>query len=120
MSDTAIKEVRVANGAEAFLEQIRAEGNVRYLFANTGTDHGPLIEALAKSAGVEGPGPQVILSPHELPAVSMAHGYYNITHHPQVVLVHTLPGLANSLGGIINAYSSILASCSFFTAACSL
>ncbi len=106
MSETAIKEVRVANGAEAFLEQIRAEGNVRYLFANTGTDHGPLIEALAKSAGVEGPGPQVILSPHELPAVSMAHGYYNIIHHPRVVLVHTLPGLANSLGGIINAYSS--------------
>ena len=40
----------VSSGAEAFLEQVRALGVVRYLFANTGTDHGPLIEALAKTA----------------------------------------------------------------------
>jgi acetolactate synthase-1/2/3 large subunit len=39
-------------------------------------------------------------------AVSMAHGYYNVTHKPQMVLVHTLPGTANALGGILNANSS--------------
>jgi acetolactate synthase-1/2/3 large subunit len=44
--------------------------------------------------------------PHELAAVSMAHGYYNVTQKPQMVLVHTLPGTANALGGIINAHSS--------------
>lgn len=106
MREKSIEEIPVANGAEAFLEQIRADGNVRFLFANTGTDHGPIIEALAKSEGVEGPGPRTILVPHELSAVSMAHGYYNVSHHPQVVLVHTLPGTANALGGVINACSS--------------
>jgi acetolactate synthase-1/2/3 large subunit len=36
----------------------------------------------------------------------MAHGYYNVTQKPQMVLVHTLPGTANALGGIINAQSA--------------
>jgi acetolactate synthase-1/2/3 large subunit len=36
----------------------------------------------------------------------MAHGYYNVTQYPQMVLVHTLPGTANALGGLINANSS--------------
>ena len=98
--------VRVSSGAEAFLEQVRALGVVRYLFANTGTDHGPLIEALAKSAKEDPNDIQPIVVPHELAAVSMAHGYYNVTQKPQMVLVHTLPGTANALGGIINANSS--------------
>jgi acetolactate synthase I/II/III large subunit len=98
--------VPVSSGAEAFLEQVRALGVVRYLFANTGTDHGPLIEALAKSAKEDPNDIQPIVVPHELAAVSMAHGYYNVTQKPQMVLVHTLPGTANALGGIINANSS--------------
>ena len=97
--------VRVSTGAEAFLEQVRALGVVRYLFANTGTDHGPLIEALAKTAKEDPHDIQPIVVPHELAAVSMAHGYYNVTQKPQMVLVHTLPGTANALGGIINANS---------------
>src|SRR5580765_7380474 len=98
--------VRVSTGAEAFLEQVRALGVVRYLFANTGTDHGPLIEALAKTAKEDPNDIQPIVVPHELAAVSMAHGYYNVTQQPQMVLVHTLPGTANALGGILNAQSS--------------
>ena len=98
--------VPVSSGAEAFLEQVRALGVVRYLFANTGTDHGPLIEALAKTAKEDPNDIQPIVVPHELAAVSMAHGYYNVTQKPQMVLVHTLPGTANALGGIINANSS--------------
>jgi acetolactate synthase-1/2/3 large subunit len=98
--------IPVSSGAEAFLEQVRALGVVRYLFANTGTDHGPLIEALAKTAKEDPNDIQPIVVPHELAAVSMAHGYYNVTQKPQMVLVHTLPGTANALGGIINANSS--------------
>src|SRR5262245_10645915 len=98
--------IPVITGAEAFLEQVRALGVVRYLFANTGTDHGPLIEALAKTAREDPNDFQPIVVPHELAAVSMAHGYYNVTQKPQMVLVHTLPGTANALGGIINANSS--------------
>jgi acetolactate synthase-1/2/3 large subunit len=105
MADTT-KTTAVTTGAEAFLAQAQALGCVRYLFANTGTDHGPLIEALAKMAKEDPRDIQPVVVPHELAAVSMAHGYYNVTHNPQMVLVHTLPGTANALGGLINANSS--------------
>jgi acetolactate synthase-1/2/3 large subunit len=101
-----VKSVTVSTGAEAFLAQVRALGAIRYLFANTGTDHGPIIEALAKTAHEDPNDLQPIVVPHELAAVSMAHGYYNVTQKPQMVLVHTLPGTANALGGIINAQSA--------------
>jgi acetolactate synthase-1/2/3 large subunit len=106
MGDKTAASIPVTSGAEAFLEQVRALGVVRYLFANTGTDHGPLIEALAKSATEDPNDIQPVVVPHELAAVSMAHGYYNVTQRPQMVLVHTLPGTANALGGIINAQSA--------------
>jgi acetolactate synthase-1/2/3 large subunit len=95
----------MTTGAELFLDQVRALG-VRYLFANTGTDHGPIIEALAKTAKEDPTDLQPIVVPHEIAAVSMAHGYYNVTEKPQMVLVHTLPGTANALGGILNAQSA--------------
>src|ERR671919_2641599 len=104
MADTSATSIPVSNGAEAFLAQVRALG-VRYLFANTGTDHGPIIEALARTAKEDPNDIQPIVVPHEIAAVSMAHGYYNVTQRPQMVLVHTLPGTANALGGIINAQS---------------
>jgi acetolactate synthase-1/2/3 large subunit len=84
---------------------MKALGSVRYMFANTGTDHGPLIEAMAKTAKEDPRDIQPIVVPHEMAAVSMAHGYYNVTQKPQMVLVHTLPGTANALGGVINAAS---------------
>jgi acetolactate synthase-1/2/3 large subunit len=102
---TPNKTVPVSTGAEAFLAQMRALGSVRYMFANTGTDHGPLIEAMARTAGEDPRDIRPIVVPHEQAAVSMAHGYYNVTQQPQMVLVHTLPGTANALGGIINAAS---------------
>jgi acetolactate synthase-1/2/3 large subunit len=106
MAAKSATTIPVSTGAEAFLEQIKALGVVRYMFANTGTDHGPLIEAMAKSGGEDPRGIRPIVVPHEMAAVSMAHGYYNVTHKPQMVLVHTLPGTANALGGILNANSS--------------
>ena len=103
---TPNKTVPVSTGAEAFLAQMRALGSVRYMFANTGTDHGPLIEAMARTAGEDPRDIRPIVVPHEQAAVSMAHGYYNVTQEPQMVLVHTLPGTANALGGVINAASA--------------
>ena len=106
MAEQSAKTIPVSTGAEAFLEQVRALGVVRYMFANTGTDHGPIIEALAKGGGEDPRGIRPIVVPHEMAAVSMAHGYYCVTQKPQMVLVHTLPGTANALGGILNANSS--------------
>src|SRR5947199_10324798 len=105
MAEKSAMSIPVTNGAEAFLEQVRGLKTVRYLFANTGTDHGPLIEAMARTAKEDPRDIQPIVVPHEMAAVSMAHGYYNVTQKPQMVLVHTLPGTANALGGIINAAS---------------
>ena len=70
--------IAVSNGAEAFLAQIKALGSVRYMFANTGTDHGPLIEAMAKTAREDPRDIQPIVVPHEQAAVSMAHGSSNV------------------------------------------
>jgi acetolactate synthase-1/2/3 large subunit len=105
MAAKSTTNVPVSSGAEAFLAQMKALGSVRYMFANTGTDHGPLIEAMAKTAKEDPRDIQPIVVPHEMAAVSMAHGYYNVTQKPQMVLVHTLPGTANALGGVINAAS---------------
>ncbi len=105
MAEKSPKTIPVSSGAEAFLAQMKELGSVRYMFANTGTDHGPLIEAMAKTAKEDPRDIQPIVVPHEQAAVSMAHGYYNVTQKPQMVLVHTLPGTANALGGIINAAS---------------
>src|SRR3970040_2511849 len=106
MAEKNTTTIPVSTGYEAYLEQVRALGVVRYMFATTGTDHGPLIEAMAKGGGEDPRGIRPIVVPHEMAAVSMAHGYYNVTQKPQMVLVHTLPGTANALGGIINAHSS--------------
>ena len=106
MAEKSAMSIPVTNGAEAFLEQVRGLKTVRYMFANTGTDHGPIIEALAKTAKEDPTDIQPIVVPHEMAAVSMAHGYYNVTHKLQMVLVHTLPGTCNALGGILNAQSS--------------
>ena len=98
MANSTTATVSVSTGAEAFLEQMKALGAVRYMFANTGTDHGPLIEALAQTEKDGRCDIQLVTVPHEMAAVSMAHGYYNVTQEPQMVLVHTLPGTANALG----------------------
>src|SRR5215510_3395923 len=103
---TPNRTIPAGTGAEAFLAQMQALGSVRYMFANTGTDHGPIIEAMARTAGEDPREIRPIVVPHEQAAVSMAHGYYNVTQQPQMVLVHTLPGTANALGGVINAASA--------------
>jgi acetolactate synthase-1/2/3 large subunit len=105
MAEKTNRTIPVSSGAEAFLAQMKELGSVRYMFANTGTDHGPLIEAMARTAKEDPRDIQPIVVPHEQAAVSMAHGYYNVTQKPQMVLVHTLPGTANALGGVINAAS---------------
>jgi acetolactate synthase-1/2/3 large subunit len=51
----------------------------------------------------EQPLPRPIPVPHEVTAVSMAHGYTMVTGRPQVVMVHTVPGTANAIGGVVNA-----------------
>jgi acetolactate synthase-1/2/3 large subunit len=86
----------------AFLEAL-AEAGVTYIFANLGSDHPGLLEALAQ-ARAEGRAdtlPQIIVCPHETVALSAAHAYAMVTGEPQAVIVHVDAGTQN-IGGAVN------------------
>jgi acetolactate synthase-1/2/3 large subunit len=86
----------------AFLEAL-AEAGIRYVFANLGSDHPGLIEALAraKAEGRAGELPELIVCPHETVALSAAHAYALVSRRPQAVVVHVDSGTQN-LGGAVN------------------
>jgi acetolactate synthase-1/2/3 large subunit len=90
--------------SSAFLEAL-AEAGVRYLFANLGSDHPGLIEALAqaRAQGREAELPALIVCPHEVVAISAAHAYAMVTGEAQAVLVHVDSGTANVAGSAGNA-----------------
>ena len=73
----------------AFLEAL-AEAGIKHVFANLGSDHPGLIEALAhaKAEGRAGELPQLIVCPHETVALSAAHAYAALTHKPQAAGGH--------------------------------
>ncbi|MFY0632183.1 MAG: thiamine pyrophosphate-requiring protein [Vannielia sp.] len=87
----------------AIFGKLKALG-VDYVFANSGTDFPPIIEGLveARRAGIDLPTPVTV--PHEHAAVSMAHGYWQVTGRPQAVLLHTNVGLSNGTTAAINAW----------------
>jgi acetolactate synthase I/II/III large subunit len=89
------------SAAHYFLEGLNELG-FDYLFCNFGTDHAPLIEAMAafKRAGREMPA--TILCPHENTAVHMAAGYAIATGRGQGVMVHVDAGTANSAMALHN------------------
>ena len=88
----------------AFLEAL-AEAGVRYIFANLGSDHPGLIEALARAKvqGREDDLPHLIVCPHETVALSAAHAYAMVTGEPQAVIVHVDVGTQNLSGAVSNA-----------------
>jgi acetolactate synthase I/II/III large subunit len=88
--------------SSAFLEAL-AEAGVRYIFANLGSDHPGLIEAVAQvSAEGRADGfPQLIVCPHETVALSAAHAYASVSRQPQAVFVHVDAGTQN-LGGAVS------------------
>lgn len=93
---------RYYSTSTAFLEAL-AEAGIRYMFANLGSDHPGLIEALAqaKAQGRRGELPELIVCPHETVALSAAHAYASVSGEPQAVLIHVDSGTQN-LGGAVN------------------
>ena len=87
---------------QAYLEILRARG-IKYFFGNSGTDFGPIIDALAKLAADKKEFPRPITVAHEFVAVSMAQGYAMITGEPQVVMVHVIVGTGNASAAVMNA-----------------
>lgn len=86
--------------ATALLEALH-EAGVSHIFANLGTDHPPIIESLAEAQATGKPVPQLITCPHEMVAMSAAHGYAQATGRAQMVLVHVDCG-TQSLGGAVH------------------
>ena len=87
--------------AHYFLEGLNEIG-FDYLFCNFGTDHAPLIEAMASFRRGGRKMPATILCPHENTAVHMAAGYAIATGRGQGVMVHVDAGTANSAMALHN------------------
>ena len=86
----------------AFLEAL-TEAGVSYIFANLGSDHPALIEALAEAKVSGRKVPQLITCPNEMVAMSVAHGYALVSGRAQAVLVHVECGTQTLAGAVHNA-----------------
>ena len=87
------------------LEALKREG-VDYLFSNLGSDHPPILEALARVREQDrlDDFPEVVTCPHEFAAVSAAHGYAAASGAPQGVLLHVDVGTSNAGSALHNAH----------------
>ena len=77
------------------------EAGVSYIFANFGSDHPALIEAIAEARAHERPIPKVVTCPNEFVGMCCAHGYAQLTGRAQAVVVHVDCG-TQSLGGAVH------------------
>jgi acetolactate synthase-1/2/3 large subunit len=93
------------SSAQFLLEALQDVG-IDYLFCNLGTDHAPIIEALAACRRTGRSVPNVILCPHESTAAHMAGGYALATGRGQGILVHVDVGTANAAIGMHNLFRS--------------
>ena len=86
----------------AFLEALQ-EAGVSYIFANLGSDHPPLVEAIAEAQATGRRLPALITCPNEMVALSAAHGYAQTTGRAQAVFVHVECGTQALAGAVHNA-----------------
>ena len=84
----------------AMLEALQ-EAGVSYIFANFGSDHPALVEAIAEARALGRQIPAVVICPNEMVAMSCAHGYAQLTGRAQAVVVHVDCG-TQSLGGAVH------------------
>ncbi len=96
----SINEAR-RSAAHYFLEGLTEIG-CDYLFCNFGTDHAPIIEAMASFQRDGRKAPQTVICPHEITAAHMAAGYALATGRGQGVMVHVDAGTANSAMALHN------------------
>ena len=84
----------------AMLEALQ-EAGVSYIFANFGSDHPALVEAIAEARALGRPIPAIVTCPNEMVAMTCAHGYAQVTGRAQAVVVHVDCG-TQSLGGAVH------------------
>ncbi len=86
----------------AVLEAL-SEAGVDCLFANFGSDHTAIIEAIAAAREQRRPIPRVVTVPAEMVAMSAAHGHAQLSGRAQAVLVHVECGTQSLAGAVHNA-----------------
>lgn len=86
----------------ALLEAL-AEAGTSCIFANFGSDHPALIEAIAEARAHGRAIPAVITCPNEMVALSCAHGHAQVSGRAQAVLVHVDCGTQALAGAVHNA-----------------
>ena len=85
------------------LLEFSARSGIEFIFTNLGSDHPAFIEAFAEMQQQGRPMPRIVVCPHEMTALSAAHGYAMVTRRPQLVLVHVDVGTQNLGGSVHNA-----------------
>jgi len=93
--------VLMYTASSAFLEALHDAG-VSYVFANFGSDHPGLLEALAQAKESAAPAPKVITCPNEMVALACAQGYAQLTGRAQAVVVHVDCGTQSLAGAVHN------------------
>ena len=86
----------------ALLEAL-AQADVSCIFANFGSDHPALIEAIAEARAHGVAIPAIITCPNEMVALSCAHGHAQVSGRAQAVLVHVECGTQSLAGAVHNA-----------------
>lgn len=90
------------SGSTLFLDAL-AEAGVTHLFANLGSDHPGLVEAIAKADATGREVPRLITCPTEMVALSAAHGFAQVSGKAQAVMVHVECGTQSLAGAVHNA-----------------
>ena len=88
--------------SSAFLEALN-EAGVEYIFANWGSDHPAMVEALAEARAHGRTVPAVVTCPNEMVALSCAHGHAYVSGRAQAVVVHVECGTQALAGAVHNA-----------------
>lgn len=88
-------------GGSALIEALNDAG-ITHLFANFGSDHPAIMEALAYAKKAGRPAPRVITCPNEMVALTCAQGFTQLTGKPQAVLIHVDCGTQALAGAIHN------------------
>jgi acetolactate synthase-1/2/3 large subunit len=85
----------------ALLEALH-EAGVSYIFANLGSDHPAIIEAVAEAKATGRRVPTLVTCPNEMVALSAAQGYAQISGQAQAVFVHVECGTQALAGAVHN------------------
>jgi acetolactate synthase I/II/III large subunit len=88
------------SASTALLEALGDSG-VTHIFANFGSDHPGLVEAIAEARAQGRAIPTIVTSPNEMVALSCAHGAAQLTGQAQAVIVHVECG-TQALGGAVH------------------